>query len=273
MIFKTCLGCKEIKDLFLFAKDKNQTDGKQKYCKICQKIFREKLKLKEKLEYTKLTCAKCNIEKNINNFTKNINSITGYFSWCKDCKHKYDKNYQDYQCEIRIKRVEWIRSIKSNKPCIDCGKILDPELMDYDHIKGVKVDNISRMVLHNVPKERISLEIEKCELVCLFCHNIRTKKRFTEKSEIKNNKIIQRNINIINNLKDKPCEFCGKKYDSCNMQFDHINPNIKHKQISHLKSAKVNDLLEEISKCRILCAACHRKKSLEEQKKKKKKKK
>jgi hypothetical protein len=50
------------------------------------------------------------------------------------------------------------------------------------------------------------------------------------------------------------------------MQFDHTDPLVKEANVSQLKSAKVDKLMLEISRCRVLCAVCHRRKTLMEQK-------
>jgi len=49
------------------------------------------------------------------------------------------------------------------------------------------------------------------------------------------------------------------------MQFDHIDPTNKLHNICQLKSCKVERLLDELTKCQVLCALCHREKSIKEQ--------
>ena len=141
--------------------------------------------------------------------------------------------------------------------------------MDYDHdpSKGKKIKSISRMVLDNTSKKDILEEIKKCQLVCLLCHNKRTAQRLYalkgNNRKYKNHHI--RNIDIINNFKKRPCAHCGCQYELYNMQFDHINPANKLFNISQLKSRKLNILLAELDKCQVLCALCHRRKSIIEQ--------
>lgn len=271
---KQCKKCKEFRDLSLFAKDKNKEDGLQNYCKLCQKSFRKSLKKgepkqSEKNEPTQSVefkiCPRCNKEKYYTDYIVMKESNVRFNAICKECREKYcitdDENY--YTKSIREQRVEWFRKFKAGKPCTDCGRMLNPELMDYDHIKGDKVKNVSRMVLDHTPKNKILKEIDKCELVCLFCHNKRTIERFG-KTEYPQNVI--RNINIINEYKNKPCSICGVQYDYCNMQFDHVTSESKLANICQLKRTDVGYLLKELAKCEVLCAACHRMKSLKEQK-------
>jgi L-lysine 2,3-aminomutase len=141
--------------------------------------------------------------------------------------------------------------------------------MDYDHVpeKGEKIKSVTRMLLDNTPKEIILEEIKKCDLVCLLCHNKRTYDRFNEKlgEERKYRPHQIRNINIINEFKNKPCNICGIQYETYNMQLDHIDPLTKLYDVCSLKNYKEITLLTELAKCQVLCALCHRKKSIEEQ--------
>lgn len=55
------------------------------------------------------------------------------------------------------------------------------------------------------------------------------------------------------------CEVCGETHISC-LDFHHRNPKDKAFHIArsyHVK--KIEVLIEEIAKCRVLCANCHRK--------------
>ena len=263
---KQCNLCKELKESDSFAAAKKAKDGLQNYCKVCQRIYRENLKAKPKQQLERLVCARCSCEKSIDNFPIVESSSTGYGSWCGECKINYRKEY-DYDERYRDRRrerVQWFRSIKSGKPCADCGQVLEPECMDYDHVDDNKTDRVSGMVLHNSTMEVILKEIDKCDLVCLLCHNRRTQNRFGF-SNRKYPPHVLRNIDIINKAKSKPCECCGKQYEWFNMQFDHVDSHAKAANISQLKSAKVSRLLAEISKCNVICALCHRKKSLSEQ--------
>ena len=50
------------------------------------------------------------------------------------------------------------------------------------------------------------------------------------------------------------------------MQCDHINPADKFYAISSCKNRNLKLLKEELAKCQVMCAMCHRQKSLTEQK-------
>ena len=63
----------------------------------------------------------------------------------------------------------------------------------------------------------------------------------------------------INLKENKPCFDCGNKYPSYVMQFDHV-PGRGEKKGPVSKMWRVNSkdvVLEEISKCDLVCANCH----------------
>jgi hypothetical protein len=80
---KICNICKTEKDLNKFANKQNSKDGKQNYCKSCQKES-QKQYAEENLYQV---CNTCNIDKPINDFPKLNTSLKGYGNKCKDC-HK-----------------------------------------------------------------------------------------------------------------------------------------------------------------------------------------
>ena len=67
-------------------------------------------------------------------------------------------------------------------------------------------------------------------------------------------------------LGDKSCESCGEA-DARVLEFDHINPSEKSFNIARgiTHGLAWEAILDEIKKCRILCANCHRKHTAEQQ--------
>lgn len=62
---------------------------------------------------------------------------------------------------------------------------------------------------------------------------------------------------IIDNLKSVPCADCGVSYPPYIMQFDHRPDKTKFKNVSNMWSYSIARILEEASKCDIVCANCH----------------
>ena len=73
------------------------------------------------------------------------------------------------KCHERANR--FIRDLK-NVPCADCGVRYPSEVMDFDHVSGIKKCNVSEMRKYSVIS--IAIEADKCDVVCANCHRIRT---------------------------------------------------------------------------------------------------
>ena len=58
-------------------------------------------------------------------------------------------------------------------------------------------------------------------------------------------------------LKDHPCVECGES-DPVVLEFDHVDQSTKTKAVSVMVEYSLDKIKEEISKCRILCANCHK---------------
>lgn len=108
---------------------------------------------------------------------------------CKKCcahyyKHIYKANPKRRQQIVeavarrRKKIVEFIRNLKDGKPCADCGKPYPYYVMDFDHVRGKKVVELSRLATRKGWSEKkILVEAKKCDIVCANCHRLRTHKR------------------------------------------------------------------------------------------------
>jgi hypothetical protein len=69
----------------------------------------------------------------------------------------------------------------------------------------------------------------------------------------------QRNVKIIQEEKLKRgCECCGYNAHACALDFDHLDPATKKRDIAKMHTTNVSTLLLEIKKCQVLCANCHR---------------
>jgi len=92
-------------------------------------------------------------------------------------KH-YEKNKEKYIAQALSKKIElreYVRKHKEN-PCLDCGVQYPYYVMQFDHVRGEKFKELSRLISHG-SKKRIDEEIQKCDLVCANCHAIRTWER------------------------------------------------------------------------------------------------
>lgn len=61
-----------------------------------------------------------------------------------------------------------------NVACLDCGQHYPPYVMDFDHVRGEKLGDISYLVSASIRIDKLFEEIAKCDVVCANCHRIRT---------------------------------------------------------------------------------------------------
>lgn len=103
----------------------------------------------------------------------------------RECRRDwYEKNRESEISKAAVRRKEavrrnvtFVRTFKTDKPCLDCGNVYIPEVMDFDHISDDKVMTICLMARRAVSLDTLKAEIAKCELVCANCHRVRTFKR------------------------------------------------------------------------------------------------
>eukprot|EP00919_Chromeraceae_sp_WS-2016_P003063 GHVR01007452.1.p1 GENE.GHVR01007452.1~~GHVR01007452.1.p1 ORF type:complete len:147 (+),score=16.92 GHVR01007452.1:994-1434(+) len=128
------------------------------------------------------TCTDCKIEKEYSFFNKNKARKDGLSHVCRECGKRRSKNaYSKYTEKAKIRRlrnrqvkIEFLRNIKSNSSCVDCGNE-DPRVLDFDHreLDG-KEFNVGTMAFEGYSIDRIKKEMAKCDVRCSNCHRIRT---------------------------------------------------------------------------------------------------
>lgn len=209
-------------------------------------------------------CKICNKSKEKIEFGKNKQRLDEINVYCNKCRHdKYLLRKEKIIKFNTIKRqllAKQIDELKQN-PCFDCNETFSPFCMDFDHIKGKKILAISKMIHENYSYKNILKEIKKCQLVCVLCHKIRTYKRLQKKPNKYTNSYL-RNITIMNEAKSCPCVICKKNFHFSQMEFDHLKN--KKTSVALLIGCSEINIKNEIAKCQILCALCHRIKTFKE---------
>ena len=107
---------------------------------------------------------------------------------CKFCQSQVNKQYykdnkQTFLDRARTREVMVIEDSQrrtadylSCHPCVDCG-CTDIRVLEFDHVRGNKSNNIARMVGQGFSWSTIEAEIAKCEVRCANCHRIREGKK------------------------------------------------------------------------------------------------
>ena len=72
-------------------------------------------------------------------------------------------------------------------------------------------------------------------------------------------KVRERRTMLLGRLKAAPCTDCGRSFPPECMDFDHVperGPKLFSLAGSHCR--KIEDIVEELAKCDLVCACCHR---------------
>ena len=132
------------------------------------------------------TCTACKVTKPLSEFHRRGD---GYQWWCKDCRRAWDAAYHERTRPIRLSQkrermqslVDWMRELKSSRPCTDCGRWFHHAAMGFDHLPGTTKRSEISTLLYSGYRQVLLDEIAKCELVCTNCHAIRTFMREAER--------------------------------------------------------------------------------------------
>lgn len=127
------------------------------------------------------------MDKSRSEFYKNKNRNDGLNSYCKPC-HKTGNNDYYARSEYRRSQIrdrdnaqidklrDYVWNYLENHACVDCGES-DPIVLEFDHVRGVKVRAVADMVRGKVSLKSLEAEIAKCEVRCANCHRRITAKR------------------------------------------------------------------------------------------------
>ncbi|CCH87991.1 protein of unknown function [Modestobacter italicus] len=168
----------------------------------------------------KKSCLGCNRLKTIEEFGVRTRSVDGYADRCLECcraesRERYAKNpgagrgranryrarYPERvraaarqaaranKAQRRIDKVgivarnnDYVNAIKLATGCVECGfKGDEPWLLEFDHVRGTKVEAVSQLVAGAYSLAVIQAEIGKCEVVCQRHHRMRTIARMQER--------------------------------------------------------------------------------------------
>lgn len=215
-------------------------------------------------------CTKCQIKKPLVEFCKDRSRPHGVSSWCLKCKvldfkvnresrmasrREFRRSNPDHvSAKAREAHQSYVIKVNATKSasCGICGLRLPPYCLEYDHVergnKAFQISGVARSWM------RVEEEISKCQLICVCCHRSETKRRLPAGQ-------IQLDYKAwINDLKSKPCLDCQLEYPPEAMDFDHVRGS-KTLAISRMRGYRKQRVLEEISKCDLVCANCHRKRT------------
>lgn len=131
----------------------------------------------------------CGLEKSVDEFNWRNKAKGIRFYACKSCwsdqnKARYAKNKAYYvdkaikhkklaKHQVYMRVLDYLRG----KKCADCP-ISDPVVLQFDHVRGDKIDSVSRLIGQGHPWDTVYAEILKCDIRCANCHTRKTAKQF-----------------------------------------------------------------------------------------------
>ena len=135
-------------------------------------------------------CCVCKHPFPADHFHKASDRPDGLSSRCKQCMAKYQKKRYRIPAvkkrelararKWKEQRIRYIREqlliFFATHPCTDCNE-RDPVVLDFDHVGGRKIADVSYLIRCGQPWAKLLTEIRKCEVVCANCHRKRTAKR------------------------------------------------------------------------------------------------
>lgn len=155
------------------------------------------------------------------------------------------------ECHYRWRRANTKEVKRTTKPrkCFACKKIKPAKEFDTDR------------------KDRLGIARQ-----CKSC-KAKSSKKWRESGKGQKNALLRRERNqqekreyVRQYLLNNPCSVCGET-DICVLEFDHIDPEEKSYNISYLMSKNhcISTLIQEMEKCRVMCANCHKKHTSKQQ--------
>ena len=91
-----------------------------------------------------------------------------------ECRSCFAKHNPPKAVKIRDNQ-ERLFSYLDDKKCVDCGEDRS-NVLDFDHVRGEKLMNVTEMVNRGYDLADIQNEIDKCDIRCANCHRLRTAK-------------------------------------------------------------------------------------------------
>lgn len=136
----------------------------------------------------KKLCSVCKKKRFTKFFNKNSWKKDGLQTSCKDCNKarsalyykKNGKKHRKATAAIKKEKIDrnkkYVLEYLLSHPCVDCGEN-DPIVLEFDHVRGKKIQTICFMVQNQFSIAKIEKEIGKCQVRCALCHRRKTAKQ------------------------------------------------------------------------------------------------
>lgn len=156
----------------------------------------------------------------------------------------------------RRARLEELKS----EPCSDCGQRLPPECIEFVHREGEeKLLSVGNIMGH--AWEKIEAEAAKCDLVCVNCRRVRHRAATQgpyRHQDTPESRHYDKRRRLFDEMKSSPCADCGGVFAPESMDFDHLPGADKRMGVGQMLRCSWSAIINEIAKCDLVCANCHR---------------
>lgn len=205
-------------------------------------------------------CSHCKQNKEITNNFYLDKRRDKYRTICKICSFVASKRNPNYKLTAKkqaSKRRERARSVVreylSTHPCVDCGET-NLLVLEFDHVRGQKSKDVSRLIGSAASIHTIAEEIAKCDVRCANCHHI---KSAIQSGYPGNDTSLVKQF-VRDFLSTHSCVDCGENR-LLTLEFDHVRGS-KYMAVSYLvRTHRSLDIIKgEIKKCDVRCCNCHR---------------
>jgi hypothetical protein len=148
--------------------------------------------------------------------------------------------------------------------CVDCDDT-NFLTMEADHVRGKKVCDVSRAKTLRILLEELAKTVNRCK----FCHRLKTKsERGKPWNALSRERKIRRVFGWILKRRaldrfDGKCYHCHRPFSenvSAAFDWDHLPGSTKLFQIGETLASSahtIEEIVEEIKKCRMVCCSCH----------------
>ncbi len=134
MMTRRCVHCHQWKDEEEFAWRWKARGVRQKACRACRKLQ--------------------------------------YAQWYERHKAQHVSNVKQRTNRQRKASRQFVQDYLARHSCLDC-KERDSIVLEFDHARGKKFKDVSKLVAEGYSIAAIQKEIDKCDVVCANCHRRR----------------------------------------------------------------------------------------------------
>jgi hypothetical protein len=157
----------------------------------------------------------------------------------------------------RRARKRWLADYKLERGGCNRCEVEDPRPVDFHHVDAAtKTLAVNEMVTMGYSKNAIREEVDQCELLCANCHAREHIEPVDDDAE-PSTKAERLRAWTRTYKREQGCQRCDAE-DPRSLQFHH--PDEKRATVSSLisDSAPAAAVRDEVDRCTVLCANCHR---------------